>query len=306
MSKQLTFPEWSAAHDSAVLEPYNYVLSNPGKDIRGKILESLRHISRIMNMLHTASLLIDDIQDDSKLRRGKAAAHRIYGYAQTINSANYVYFLAYKELECLQQDAVKCGLVSILNEEMLSLHRGQGIELFWRDHGRCPTENEYIGMVNQKTGGLFRIGIRLMMSCATTNTETDYIPLANLMGVYFQIRDDLMNLRSNDYSNKKGFAEDITEGKFSFPIIHSLNLAFESVEIPDSDTMVLNILKQRPTTPTLKHQVISYLKDTTMSFEYTEKVLRDLETRIREDIARLGGNKGLSNVMEVLGGTNSA
>ena len=71
----------------------------------------------------------------------------------------------------------------------------------------------------------------------------DYIPLVNLIGVFFQIRDDLMNLqstevsttslypktipayflRSSQYTNNKGFAEDLSEGKFSFPIIHGIH-----------------------------------------------------------------------------------
>jgi geranylgeranyl diphosphate synthase type 3 len=68
------------------------------------------------------------------------------------------------------------------------LHRGQGLELYWRDALVCPTEEEYISMVNNsespfqtihdvlkwalETGGLFRIGIKLMMACGTTNTDT--------------------------------------------------------------------------------------------------------------------------------------
>lgn len=50
----------------------------------------------------------------------------------------------------------------------------------------------------------------------------DYVPLANLIGVIFQIRDDYMNLQSSQYADNKGFCEDLTEGKFSFPIVHSI------------------------------------------------------------------------------------
>jgi len=51
-------------------------------------------IKQIVGFLHNASLLIDDIEDDSKLRRGKPVAHMVYGVPQTLNCANYVYFLA--------------------------------------------------------------------------------------------------------------------------------------------------------------------------------------------------------------------
>ena len=75
-------------------------------------------------------------------------------------------------------------------------------------------------MVNNKTGGLLRLAVRLLHA---ESVETrDLIPLANLVGVLFQIRDDYMNLASANYTKEKGFCEDLTEGKFSFPVIHSI------------------------------------------------------------------------------------
>lgn len=59
--------------------------------------DKLNLISEIIEMLHNSSLLIDDIQDNSKLRRGVPVAHNIYGIPLTINAANYVYFLAMRK-----------------------------------------------------------------------------------------------------------------------------------------------------------------------------------------------------------------
>lgn len=96
---------------------------------------------------------------------GLAVAHKIYGIPQTINSANYVYFLAFQELQRIHprpgvkvEEMVTGGsFVSIHThsdaegvpaEELLNLHRGQGMDLFWRENLICPTEPEYIDMVN--------------------------------------------------------------------------------------------------------------------------------------------------------------
>ena len=87
---------------------------------------------------------VDDIEDDSTLRRGAPVAHHIYGMAQTINCANYAYFLALQELQKLSNGQ----MMTIFSEEILNLHRGQGIELFWRDSITCPTEEEFIDMIN--------------------------------------------------------------------------------------------------------------------------------------------------------------
>ncbi|KAG9221355.1 hypothetical protein CCMSSC00406_0009932 [Pleurotus cornucopiae] len=309
---------WSAANESAILEPYSYISDNPGKDVRTRMIEAfnlwlnvpqaqLQTIAKVVNMLHTASLLVDDIEDDSQLRRGNPVAHKIYGIPQTINTANYVYFQAFKELFALRQGS-NADLDGIVTEELLCLHRGQGLEILWRDSLQCPTEEEYVRMVNfstfrpfsmytaytrSETGGLLRIGIKLMMACSTTNTDVDYVPVVNLIGVYYQIRDDYMNLQSSEYSVNKGFAEDLTEGKFSFPVVHG-------IRADRSNRQILNVLQKRPSTPTLKRHTIEYLRTKTKSFDYTLSVIRELEQKTLEEIARLGGNAGLAKLMELL------
>jgi len=178
-----------------------------------------------------------------------------------------------------------------VTDELLSLHRGQGLELFWRDSLTCPTEEEYVDMVHGKTGGLLRIAIKLMMLSSTS--DVDYVPLVNLIGVYFQIRDDYMNLQSTQYSSNKGFCEDLTEGKFSFPVVHA-------IRADTSNRQVLNVLQKRPTTPTTKTYIVSYMRESTKSFDYTLSVMASLESQAHQEIARLGGNAHLTKIIDKL------
>ncbi|KAG6809728.1 hypothetical protein H0H92_014969 [Tricholoma furcatifolium] len=310
-------PPWTPQNESSILEPYTYITSAPGKEFRTQLIEAfnlwldvppekLKVISGVVNMLHSSSLLIDDIEDDSQLRRGQPVAHKIYGIPQTINTANYNLFALSPSPSPAPSPSSSsppsastptpnesASLLRLVNEELLSLHRGQGLEILWRDSLSCPSEEEYIAMVNNKTGGLLRIGIKLMMACATRNRDVDYVPLVNLIGVYFQIRDDLMNLDSTEYTKNKGFAEDLTEGKFSFPVVHGIHA-------DKSNRQILNVLQKRPTTPTLKTHTITYLRTHTRSFEYTRAVLRDYEGRIREELGRLGGNERLAGILDWL------
>lgn len=87
-------------------------------------------------------------------------AHSVFGVAQTINSGNYVYFLALQELLKLNNPK----LVEIYSEELCNLHRGQGMDLYWRDTLTCPTEEDYLQMVGNKTGGLFRLAVKMMQA----------------------------------------------------------------------------------------------------------------------------------------------
>ncbi|KAK3081840.1 hypothetical protein LTS18_000670, partial [Coniosporium uncinatum] len=104
------------------------------------------------------------------------------------------------------------------------LHIGQGQDLFWTRSAECPTEDEYITMVDRKTGGLFQLVARLMQVNAPKAWSFELDNLTVLIGRYFQVRDDYSNLSSPDYAVQKGFCEDLDEGKFSFPIVHALNI----------------------------------------------------------------------------------
>ena len=294
--------------------PYEYLFAQPGKDIRSQLIaafnewlevppDSLEVITKVVGMLHTASLLVDDVEDSSLLRRGLPVAHSIFGTAQTINSANYVYFCALQELQKLKNPKA----ITIYTEELLNLHRGQGMDLFWRDTLTCPSEDDYLEMVGNKTGGLFRLAVKLMQaesknlkyapsytpSALPNNYPRDCVPLVNLIGIIFQIRDDYQNLSSPEYSHNKGLCEDLTEGKFSFPIIHSIRAQPNNLQL-------LNILKQKTDDEQVKRYAVSYMEGTG-SFEYCRKVVSTLMERARILVEELDeGSKKGKGVLKIL------
>ncbi|KAI7218255.1 geranylgeranyl diphosphate synthase 1 [Hortaea werneckii] len=320
---------WTPEKENILRGPFDYLESHPGKSVRTHLINafnawlrvpapSLTIITNVVGMLHTASLLIDDVEDSSSLRRGVPVAHQIFGPAQTINSANYIYFLALQELGKLNNP--EC--VRIYTEELLCLHRGQGMDLFWRDTLTCPSEEDYLEMVGNKTGGLFRLAIKLMCaespshnlivgvananlhlspvqppqhqeqqeglsteagdppdhlpipssssSFSSSPQPTDYIPLVNTIGLLFQILDDYKSLASSPYASTKGlFAEDLTEGKFSFPIIHS-------IRADPANLVLINILRQKTADEEVKKFAVRYMDVATGSLGYTRRVLRGL------------------------------
>ncbi|KAL9020011.1 MAG: hypothetical protein Q9185_002750 [Variospora sp. 1 TL-2023] len=298
--------DWPSQKEQIILGPFDYMMSNPGKDVRKHLISafnawlqvppaSLEIITKVIGMLHTASLLIDDVEDNSLLRRGIPVAHSIFGTAQTINSANYVYFQALSELLKLNNPEV----VRIYADELCNLHRGQGMDLYWRDTLTCPSEADYLEMVGNKTGGLFRLAVKIMQAespSRTTNTttttttnnhqseETDYIPLVDIIGLLFQIRDDYLNLCSPTYTSNKGLCEDLTEGKFSFPIIHAIR------QNP-ANKQLINILKMKTTDDEVKRYAVGYMRERG-SFEYCRVRLSELRARAEEMIEVVDGGRG--------------
>lgn len=129
--------------------------------VASQALHSLSHCSPFYGCRYS----VDDVEDSSVLRRGIPVAHNIFGTAQTINSANYVYFQALQEIQKLNNPAA----IDVFVKELLNLHRGQGMDLYWRDSLTCPSEDEYLEMVGNKTGGLFRLAVKLMQAESETN-----------------------------------------------------------------------------------------------------------------------------------------
>jgi len=280
--------------DEATLEAFRYVESIPGKNVRGKLIdafqfwlqippEKVHPIKEVISNLHNASLLIDDIEDNSKLRRGVPVAHKIYGVPTTLNTANYVYFLALEKCLLLQN----ANAMKVFTSELLNLHRGQAHDILWRDSGQCPSEDEYKAMVLDKTGGLFRLAVGLMQACS--DDQTDFSPLLNELALYFQIRDDYVNISSAWYSKTKGFCEDITEGKFSFPILHSINSN-------PNDHRLINILKQRTEDEDVKKYAVEWMEQTG-SLTYTREVINHHKDRVLDEISKLGGHPVLSKII---------
>ncbi|KAL8695845.1 MAG: hypothetical protein Q9224_003120 [Gallowayella concinna] len=235
---------WTEKNERIITRPFEYLMGKPGKSFRRQLLvalnvwtdvdeSSLGIINRVVEMLHNASLLIDDIQDSSRL-------------------PNYVYYLAQGELIGLKNWS---AAIQIYSEELLNLHRGQGLDLYWRDTLTVPTEEEYMQMINFKTGGLFRLAARLLQSASSK--PYDLVPLVESVGLVFQIRDDYQNLCSEHVS-------------------------------PDGNNELLNILKQRTDDVRLKAQAVWYMQTETDSFEYTKGKLRDLLAIARNRLAVVG------------------
>lgn len=285
--------------DDSLLEPFHYIHSVPGKDVRGTLIdcfqywfkvdqsEVLHAIKDIVGDLHNASLLIDDIEDNSKLRRGVPVAHSIFGVPSVINCANYVYFLALEKCQFLHSPTATQVFVG----ELLNLHRGQGYDILWRELVRCPTEDEYLSMVRDKTGGLFRLAVGLIQVFATDHVTDDFTKLVNDLAMYFQIRDDFINLADEEYMKSKSFCEDITEGKFSFPIVHAIR--------KESHTQLISILKQRTNDDDVKRYAQSLMKDMG-SLDYTREKCSALRQDIVAEVEKFGGNPMLLKLIEML------
>jgi octaprenyl-diphosphate synthase len=172
----------------------------------------------LIEFSHNASLIHDDIEDNSPLRRGKSACHILYGNDAALNSGSYLYFLA---AGCIQNweaaPAQKARVYNLWTNYLCRLHEGQALDIFWHNNfSVIPAVTEYLRMCANKTGCLAEFAAALALE--TSGSHDNRLARAACdLGVAFQIMDDVKNLRGAIVGKKGG--DDVIEGKKSLPVI---------------------------------------------------------------------------------------
>jgi len=176
-------------------------------------------LSPLVEFPHNASLIHDDIEDESEQRRGKPAIHKLYGIDTAINSGTFLFFLASNCIDSCELND-KNHIYKIWTNCMRKLHIGQATDIFWhRDISIVPSIEEYYTMAALKTGSLAFLAAELGCLAAGASMEKtrELSEAAEKMGIGFQILDDVKNLTTGIPGKKRG--DDIIEGKKSLPIL---------------------------------------------------------------------------------------
>lgn len=289
-----------------IAEPVIYYYNIKGKDIRkqlGTILGILFHIPQgeiekandIIDILHNTSLVIDDIQDNSDIRRNMPSAHKVYGIPHSISGAYLTLFrliheiIHDKELNSntfIQQDSSSLNEnenISLKNKVLYSIldnlyyaHLGQGMDVYYTKERIIPSLEEYKQMMFYKTGLLFTTFIDLFEAKTTNVIAKKKLPnireALQAFSLFFQIRDDYINIADTNYWNSKGFCQDFDEEKISYIITYC-----HHYQVPYYKEMIELLPKAKTFENKMK---LLYLMYESNIFSYIYKELRLLETKI--------------------------
>jgi len=221
------------------------------------------------------SIIIDDVEDNSELRRGKPCLHRIFGVDVAINAGNFLYFLPLITL-IKNKNKFKPEVLSRAYEtciqEMINIHLGQGTDIYWhKGRARKINQKEYLQMCTFKTGCLSRLAAKLavVLSEKSNQLAEKVGKMAEAIGVAFQIQDDILDISLTGEERTKfgkSFGNDIKEGKRTLMVIHTLEKASKKdkkrlLEILDKHT---DDLKERKEAIVIikKYGSIEYAKKT--------------------------------------------
>ncbi len=247
-------------------------------DLLDKDPDEFIDLSTIFEFIHNATLIIDDIEDSSEVRRGKKAVHLIYGEDITINAGNTLYYLPLKILENYQNKLSAETFLKIYQtytQEMINLSFGQATDIVWHkglvDDSKI-TVNQYLQMCAFKTGGLSRMAAKIaaIVGGADPKLVTSFGNLGESLGVVFQIQDDILNITDNELSKGKGLGEDITEGKRSLPVIYALSILEENRK-----DRLQEILKMHTTDQNLRDEAIALINEAN-AIEKSQQKMTDL------------------------------
>ena len=218
----------------------------------------------IPEIIHNGTLIADDIEDSSEMRRGKPCTYKIFGVDIAINLSQAMYFLP---LIVLSAKAAKIPpdrsrrVYEIYVQEMINLSFGQAIDIAWHRgliQAEKLTEEHYLQMCAYKTGTLARMVAK--MAAVLAGAEDEVVEkigrFAESIGVAFQIQDDILDIVGEEFAKGKGgLGMDITEGKLTLMVIYTLQKASQK-----DKKELLRILSMHTKDADLKRKAIEIMK----------------------------------------------
>jgi geranylgeranyl pyrophosphate synthase len=231
--------------NKAVADPIWDMLDRGGKRWRpalflliceacGQVPEDYLDFAIIPEVVHNGTLVIDDIEDSSDLRRGKPCTYKIFGVDIAVNAGNAMYYLPLVPLmekkDTVPADKLR-DVYEVYVQEMINLSIGQAMDIAWHQglaNADNISEDDYLQMCAYKTGTLARMAARLAatLACMEKQAITRLGRFAECIGVAFQMQDDILDLTGKEFAAKKGgLGQDITEGKRTLLVIYTLKKA---------------------------------------------------------------------------------
>lgn len=248
----------------------------------------------LIEFIHNGTLVHDDLEDNSELRRGRPCLHKLFGVDVATNVGSAMYFVPMVILYGKQAhytDEQRLHIYDLTIQELVRCHCGQAIDIAWHnDSSVRVSEDEYLQMCAYKTGVLARMAAKLGAYVGGGNERqiAELGRFGETLGVSFQIQDDILNLTGDEFAKGKGRGEDIHEGKLTLLVLHALSKAPQA----EADRL-REILALHPTDQSIIDEAIEII-ERRGSIEYArtkaralmEASWRSLETHLDDSPAR--------------------
>jgi len=207
-----------------------YIIGSGGKRLRPQLIllasgacgyQGVHHITlaTVIELIHTATLLHDDVVDASELRRGNDTANSLWGNEAAVLVGDFLYSRAFE----MMVDVDSMRVMDILATTTNRIAEGEVMQLM---NVRNPdlTESHYVEVIQAKTARLFQAATELggVLANKDANTCAALAQYGMHLGTAFQIADDVLDYQSDESTMGKNTGDDLAEGKTTLPLIHAM------------------------------------------------------------------------------------
>jgi len=207
-----------------------YIIGGGGKRLRPALLllcakatgyQGTQHhtLAAVIEMIHTATLLHDDVVDESDMRRGHATANAEFGNAASVLVGDFLYSRAFQ----MMVGVARMRVLEILAETTNAIAEGEVLQLINAGDADLD-EAAYLNVIYRKTARLFEAASRIgaVLGGAPPNVEDALARYGMHLGTAFQLVDDILDYSGNAEAIGKNVGDDLAEGKMTLPLIHAL------------------------------------------------------------------------------------
>ncbi len=207
-----------------------HILNSGGKRIRPLFVLLSAHLcgyagrdhqtlGSLVEFIHTATLLHDDVVDEADLRRGRRTASKVWGNQISILVGDYLYSRAI----CQIVDFRNQGINEALSEACRKMAEGEVLQLYYNGNPLMP-EPEYLRIIEHKTAGLIAASCKIgaIVGGATEELQEALFRFGQRLGIAFQLADDTLDYAANGEHLGKTLGQDLRQGKATLPLLHLL------------------------------------------------------------------------------------
>ena len=207
-----------------------YIIAAGGKRLRPALLlltcgalgylgEQRFNLAAVVEFIHTATLLHDDVVDDSSLRRGNATANETFGNPASVLVGDFLYSRAFQ----MMVNASNMRVMQVLADATNVIAEGEVLQLM-NMHNAALDEAGYVQVIRSKTAKLFEASARVgaILAGASAQTETTCAEYGQAIGTAFQIIDDVLDYTGEAAVMGKNVGDDLREGKTTLPLIAAM------------------------------------------------------------------------------------
>lgn len=208
----------------------DYIVNSGGKRLRpmlvllsaglfGEIQAQHHQLAAVVEFIHTATLLHDDVVDESAKRRGQSTANALFGNAASVLVGDFVYSRAFQMMVSVQNMRV----MEVLSSATNVIAEGEVLQLL-NVHNADITDDAYLQVIHYKTAKLFEAATRLgaIISQASAHDEAALKAYGMHLGTAFQLIDDILDLSGDSDAIGKNLGDDLAEGKPTLPLLYAM------------------------------------------------------------------------------------